>query len=56
MKKVETDFKTTRLKPKHVSVTLEDDFKVTVSLFDAEYIILSLPTNYSLMKDENLAP
>ena len=56
MKKVETDFKTTGLKPKHVPVTLEDGSKATVSLFDVEFMILSLLTDESLMKDENLCP
>ena len=31
MQKVETDFKTTGLKPKHMPVTLENGSKVTVS-------------------------
>ena len=36
MKKVETDFKTTGLKPKHVPVLCENGSKVTISLFDIE--------------------
>ena len=56
MEKVETDFRTTGLKIEHMLVTLEDCSKVTVSLFDIEYMILSLLTNNSLVKDENLAP
>ena len=56
MQKVETDSKTTGLKPKYVTVTLEDGSTVTVSLFEFEYMILSLVTDSSLMKDENLAP
>jgi hypothetical protein len=56
MQKVETNFNTTGMKPKHVSVTLEDGTNATVSLFDIEMMILSLLTDESLMKDENLAP
>ena len=56
MKKVETDFKTTSLESKHVPVTLEDGSKATVLLFDIEFMILSLLTDESLMKDENLCP
>ena len=53
--KVQKDFDTTGLKPKHKLVELSDGSKVTVSLFDIEFMILSLLTDDSLMKDENLA-
>ena len=53
---IEKDFKTKSLKPKHVNVTLSDGTEATVSLFDIEHMILSLLSDESLMKDENLAP
>ena len=53
--KVQKDFDTTGLKPKHKLVELSDGSKATVSLFDIEFMILSLVTDDSLMKDDNLA-
>ena len=53
--KVEESFKTTGLKPKHENVTLSDGSKATISLFDIEYMILSLLTDESLMQDKNIA-
>ena len=53
--KVQKDFNTTGLKPKHKLVELSDGSKATVSLFHIEFMILSLLTDDSLMKDENLA-
>ena len=53
---IEKDFKTKSLKPKHVNVTLSDGTDATVSLFDIKNMILSLSSDESLMKDENLAP
>ena len=44
------------MKPQHVDVTLSDDNKATVSLFDIEFMILSLLTDESLMKEETFAP
>ena len=52
---IKKDFKTKSLKPKHVNVTLSDGTEATVSLFDIEHMILSLLSDESLMKDENLA-
>ena len=52
MQKIKTNFKTTGMKPKHVTVTLEDGTKTTVSLFDIEFMILSLLSDESLMKDK----
>ena len=54
--RVEKESETTGLKPKHIDVTLSNGSRATVSLFDIEYMILSLLTDKSLMKDENLAP
>ena len=39
-----------------MNVTLSDGTEATVSLFDIEHMILSLLSDESLMKDENLAP
>ena len=39
-----------------MNVTLSDGTDATVSLFDIEHMILSLLSDESLMKDENLAP
>ena len=47
--KVEKDFKTTGLKPKHVTVELSDGSVATVSLCDIEYMIISLLTDNLLM-------
>ena len=55
IKKVEESFKTTGLKPIHENVTLSDGSKATISLFDIEYMILSLLTDESLMQDKNIA-
>ena len=38
-----------------MNVTLSDGTDATVSLFDIEHMILSLLSDESLMKDENLA-
>ena len=55
LQKVQNDFETTHLKPKHVPVTLSNGTKATVSLFDIEFMILSLLTDETLMKKENMA-
>ena len=53
--KVEKDFKTTGLKPKHVPVLLSDGLITTVSLCDIEYTIICLLPDDALMEDENIA-
>ena len=54
IRKVKESFKTTGLKPKHENVTLLDSSKATLSLFDIEYMILSLLTDESLIQDKNI--
>ena len=53
--KVQKDFKTTALKPKHVPVLLSDGPVATVSVYNIEYIIICLLTDDALMMDENIA-
>ena len=55
LQKVQNDFETKHLKPNHVPVTLSNGTKATVSLFDIEFVILSLLTDETLMKKENMA-
>ena len=52
---MQNDFETTHLKPNHVPVTLSNGTKATVSLSDIEFMILSLLTDETLMKKENMA-
>ena len=55
IKQVEESFQIKGLKPKHENVELSDGRKATISLFDIEYMILSLLTDESLMQDSNIA-
>ena len=45
-----------RAQPGAPTVILEDGNKATVSLFDIEYMILSLLTDESLVKNKNPFP
>ena len=56
MSQVERDFKTKSLKPKYENVILSDGTITTVSLYDIQHMILSLLSDESLTKEENLAP
>ena len=53
---IEKDFKTKSLKPKHMDVNISDGTEATVSLLDIEHVILSLVSDESLMKNNNLPP
>ena len=55
VQKVQDYFEPIHLTPKHVPVTLSNGTKVTVSLVDIEFMILSLLTDETLMKKENMA-
>ena len=52
---VERDFKTKGLKPKHVNVSLSDGSTATVSVFDIEHMLISILSDNSLMRDENIS-
>ena len=53
--KVEKTFQTEGLKPTHENILLSDGSHATITIFDIEYMILSLLTDDHLMKDDNLA-
>ena len=55
IEKVENNFKTKRLKPKHLQVLLSDRPVATVLLYNIEYMIICLLTIDALVKDENIA-
>ena len=52
---VERDFKTKGLRPKHVNVSLSDGSTATVSVFDIKHMLISILSDNSLMRDENLS-
>ncbi len=52
---MEDQFETEDLKPEHIDVTLSDGSVATMSLFDLEFMILSLLTDESLMQPCNFA-
>ena len=54
--KLEKTFESLNLKPKDVDVDLKTGQMATVSVFDAEAMILSILTDEDLMKEENLPP
>jgi hypothetical protein len=52
---MEDAFKSNELKPKHVDVQLSDGTLATISLFDLEFMILSLLNDDNLMHQSNIA-
>ena len=51
----EDAFKSEELKPKHIDVQLTDGTLATISLFDLEFMILSLLNDDELMHESNIA-
>lgn len=55
IKSLEETFKSQKMKPEDVTVKLSHGKQTTVSVFDIEAMIVSLLTDETLMKEENLA-
>ena len=55
IRSLENSLNTKALRPKHVSVTLHDNTRVTVPVFDTKAMIIDLLTDKSLMNESNFA-